>query len=60
MYQPNYYMLTFLIRSARANRSSKAPIFARISVSGQSIASHCDNIALPSHLSVVYIAENRN
>ena len=35
MYQPNYYTLTFLIRSARANRSGEAPIFARISVAGQ-------------------------
>lgn len=35
MYQPNYYTLTFLIRSARAIRSGEAPIFARITVAGQ-------------------------
>lgn len=35
MYQPNYFTLTFLIRTARLSRSGEAPIFARITIAGQ-------------------------
>ncbi len=35
MYQPNYYTLSFMMRSARSTRTGEAPIYARITVSGQ-------------------------
>ncbi len=35
MYQPNYYTLTFMMRSARSTRTGEVPIYARITVSGQ-------------------------
>lgn len=35
MIQPNYYTLTFMTRSARSTRTGEAPIYARITVSGQ-------------------------
>ena len=35
MYQPNYYTLSFMMRSARSTRTGEALIYARITVSGQ-------------------------
>jgi len=35
MYQPNYYTLSFMMRSAHSTRTGEAPIYARITVSGQ-------------------------
>lgn len=33
MYQPNYYTLSFMMRSARSTRTGEAPIYARITAS---------------------------
>lgn len=35
MTQHNYFTLTFMIRKARMSRSGEAPIFARLTISGQ-------------------------
>lgn len=35
MYQPKYYTLTFMVRKAQTKKSGEAPVFARITISGQ-------------------------
>lgn len=47
MYQPNYYTLTFLIRSARANRSGEAPILQESRLQDKELSSMSTAMSLP-------------